>query len=201
MAEEFKPEDESKQEQSAPEEETVATVKTKKKLPKIAIYSITFGAIVIVLLVLAISSAVYSVSRTKSAIDDIWADGDITYTTETREKIETAISYYDALDTNISLDERITNADLLTEARAEYTRLSIVQLYKAEKSGEDEEVILAYIEEAREVYDSIIGDSGIVVENYSDLTDAEEQYGVGTSSEEDDDDDGGSDEDEEIEIC
>ncbi len=200
MAEEFKPEDELKQE-SAPEEETGAAVKTKKKLPKIAIYSITFGAIVIVLLVLAISSAVYSVSRTKSAIDDIWADGDITYTAETREKIETAISYYDALDTNISLDERITNADLLTQARAEYTRLSIVQLYKAEKSGEDEEVILAYIEEAREVYDSIIGDSGIAVENYSDLTDAEEQYGIGTSTEEDDDDNGGSDEEEEIEIC
>ena len=145
-----------------------------KKLPFAAKFSITAAVLAVVFLVLSIASAELSVSRTVKAIDSI---GNVELSDESKEKIDLARSYYDALDENLELDKRITNANKLTEAEFEYVRLAIKQAYLADKNGEPEETVAGYIAQAREIFGEYCSTGECKnISNYDDLTALEEKY-------------------------
>ena len=128
-------------------------------------------------LVLSIVSAELSVSRTVRAIDSI---GAVEFSDESKEKIDQARSYYDALDANLELDKKITNADKLTEAEFEYVRLAIKKAYLADKNGEPEAA--EYVAQAREIFGEYCSTGECKnISNYDDLTALEAKYS-GTSA-------------------
>ena len=166
-----------------------------KKLPFAAKFSITAAVLAVVFLIMSIVSAEFSVSRTVKAIDNI---GAVELSDESKDKIDLARSYYDALDENLELDKKITNADKLTEAEFEYVRLAIKKAYLADKNGEPEAA--EYVAQAREIFGEYCSTGECKnISNYDDLTALEEKYSGAsaaptTSS-------GSSGAAEEIELC
>ncbi|MBQ8163049.1 MAG: hypothetical protein IJZ93_01605 [Clostridia bacterium] len=163
---------------------------------------ILIAALAVVFLVLSIISAAHSVNRTVDAIDAI---GTVEYTDASKEKIDLALSYYNELDTNIGLQERITNAEQLTNAKIEYVRLGIKKAYLADKNGEEEETVKQYVKDARASFDEYCKTGDCTnISNYADLVALEEKYGSGQTNASEgsspSDSSGGST-DEEIELC
>ena len=143
-----------------------------KKLPFAAKFSITSAVLAVVFLILSIVSAEFSVSRTVKAIDNI---GDVELSDESKDKIDLARTYYDALDENLELDKKITNADKLTEAEFEYVRLAIKKAYLADKNGEPEAA--EYVAQAREIFGEYCSTGECKnISNYDDLTALEAKY-------------------------
>lgn len=101
-----------------------------KKLPRIIWVVIVLAVLIVLFLVLSIVSATTSVSRTIKAIDDI---GEVTYSEETKEKIDKAIDYYEALDVNLGLQDKITNIDKLQAAKRDYTSQLLLVLHYADE--------------------------------------------------------------------
>ena len=128
-------------------------------------------------LALSVSAAAYSVRRTEEAIDAL---GDIKYDTDSQQRLDTAIEYYDALDTNIHLDERVDSA-ALDAAKQEYVRLAIrtavvLDQRKAADGNTDEEIIAA-IEAARTAVDGYCAAPVCEqIANYADLAELEARY-------------------------
>lgn len=151
-----------------------------KKLSLTVKLTIILSVLAVVFLALSITSAVYSVNRTIEAIDSI---GEVEYSGESKEKIDLAQSYFDKLDANIGLPEKITNADSLTDAKVEYVRLGIKRAYLAHKNGEDEALIKEYLTDARQSFDEYLTEADSEkLSNYADLTDLEEKYISDTES-------------------
>lgn len=142
----------------------------------------------VVCLVLSAASAMYSVSRTEKAISNI---GEVSYSEECKAKLDKAVSYYDALDTNLGLEKKISNIDEFTEKKAEYVRLVIKAAVVADErkaaEGYTSADVKEFITTARETIDAYLTDDQYeLVENYSDLTALESAYS---------DDGGGADDD------
>lgn len=97
-------------------------MKSKRKLPPIIILTIITSSLVVLFLTISIITSVLLVKRCEHAIEDI---GDVTYNAEVEEKIDLANGYYNKLDKNISLDERVYNKDDLANAKYNYVRLAI----------------------------------------------------------------------------
>lgn len=145
-----------------------------KKLTSITKTTIFLSVVALLLLVLSVVTSVYSVNRTVKAIDAI---GQVEYTAESKEKIDLAQSYYEALDTNIELPSQVSNAEKLTTAIREYVRLGIKRAYVADRDGEAEEIVIRYMEEARQTVDEYCSEGDCaLISNYQDLLDLEEKY-------------------------
>lgn len=172
---------------------------TKTKLSLSAKLTIIFSAAAAVFLILSIVSANISVSRTITAIDSI---GEVEFSEAGKEKIDTALSYYSALDKNLGLPEKITNADLLSGAKTEYVRLGIKRAYLADKHGEAEETVQQYIAEARAAFDEYCTSGDCKnISNFDDLTSLEAKYTAGRNTTEKSSSAGNSAKEEEIELC
>lgn len=139
-------------------------------------------------LVLSVFSAKSSVTRTIDAISDI---GKVVYTEECKEKIDLAVSYYNKLDPNLHLKEKITNNDEFEKDKIEYARLAI----KAAKVADARKVaegyssadVKKYVTDARKVLEEYLTEKQYsLVENYVDLTALEAEYssdgGTGNAS-------------------
>lgn len=135
-------------------------------------------ALMLIFLSLAFASAAVSVQNARSAIAEI---GEVSYEPETRERIDAAQNAWQALDVNLGLTERVNNSDVLTQAKVEYVRLAIRELYLAEQA-DGENLDTALITAAREAFDAYFtpDDAGLI-SNYTDLTDAEARYSSGTA--------------------
>lgn len=156
----------------------MSDIKTKK-LPFAVKFSITAAVLAVVFLILSVVSAEFSVSRTVRAIDSI---GAVEFSDASKEKIDLARSYYEALDENLELDKKITNADKLTEAEFEYVRLAIKKAYLADKNGEPVETVAEYVAQAREIFGEYCSTGECKnISNYDDLTALEAKYS-GTSA-------------------
>lgn len=132
----------------------------------------------VICLGLSVVSAKYSVSRTEKAISNI---DEVSYSEECKEKIDKAVSYYNALDTNLGLEKKISNIDEFTEKKIEYARLAIKAAVVADErkaaEGYTSADVLEFITEAREIIDAYLTeDQYELVENYSDLTALEAAY-------------------------
>jgi hypothetical protein len=140
--------------------------------------TVILAGFAVVFLALAVVSANYSVSRTQTAIEAI---GKVSYDASSRDKLDRAIGYLNALDPNLHLDERISNTETLEEAKLEYVRLAIktavVKDQRKAADGYTDEEIAQAVTEAREALDQYC-DAGAcaTLENYSDLLSLEQQY-------------------------
>lgn len=130
----------------------------------------------IVFLSLSIASAGYSVRQTVTAIENI---GKVTYDEAGKSKIDAAITYYNALDTNIKLDKKVSNYDDLIAAKAEYVRLAIKKAVVSDQRKVADnlsvEEIAVLLKEAREALETYLTEEQYeLVENYGELTALEE---------------------------
>ena len=78
----------------------------------------------VVCLGLSAFSAKASVTRTNEAIEEI---GEVTYSEDCKAKIDRAVEYYNALDKNLDLQEKVNKEDMknFDAAKIEYARLAI----------------------------------------------------------------------------
>ena len=124
---------------------------------------------------LSVFSVKASVVRTNDAIQNI---GEVTYTEESKAKIDRAVKYYNALDPNFDLKKKIKNMNVFNAAKIEYARLAIkaASVADARKTveGYSFDDVKKYVTEAREVIDSYLtADQYTLIENYADLIELE----------------------------
>ena len=146
----------------------------------------------VVCLGLSAFSAKASVTRTNEAIEEI---GEVTYSEDCKAKIDRAVEYYNALDKNLDLQEKVNKEDMknFDAAKIEYARLAIKAASVAEGYTSDD--IKKFVTEAREVVDSYLSaDQTSMVPNYADLTELEKEYTSTGGS-------GGSDEEVSVPMC
>lgn len=165
---------------------------------------VIFG-LMVVFLALAIITTDYSVRRTITAIDSI---GKVRFDEDSKVKLDIAIEYYDALDTSIGLDGRVTNIGTLKAAKLEYVRLVIktakVKHERKAAEGSTDGEIAAALAVAREAVDTYCGGEICAeLENYAELIALEAQYGAVAPTDDGtaDDSAGNGEEAEEIELC
>ena len=171
----------------------------KKKLPLPIKLTIVLSVAAVVFLILSIVSAQYSVSRT---IDSINAVGEVEFSEASKQKIDLALSNYAALDQNIGLPGKITNFQLLTDAKTEYVRLGIKRAYLADKEGQPEETVKQYLAEARAGFDEYCTTGECKnISNFDDLISLEAKYSSGGNVTESTSAPDNSGKEEEIELC
>lgn len=131
----------------------------------------------VVCLGLSAFSAKASVTRTNEAIEEI---GEVTYSEDCKAKIDRAVEYYNALDKNLDLQEKVNKEDMknFDAAKIEYARLAIKAASVADArkvpEGYTSDDIKKFVTEAREVVDSYLSaDQTSMVPNYADLTELE----------------------------
>lgn len=134
----------------------------------------------VVCLGLSAFSAKASVTRTNEAIEEI---GEVTYSEDCKAKIDRAVEYYNALDKNLDLQEKVNKEDMknFDAAKIEYARLAIKAASVADArkvpEGYTSDDIKKFVTEAREVVDSYLSaDQTSMVPNYADLTELEKEY-------------------------
>ena len=141
----------------------------------------------VICLGLSIFSANASVTRTNNAIKNL---GEITYSEESKAKLDKAVSYYNALDDNLGLKDKITNMEEFEAAKVRYASLAIkaasVADSRKEAEGYANSDVAEFVKAAREVVDAYLtADQYSLVENYADLTELEAEYtsegGAGTT--------------------
>lgn len=86
--------------------------------------TIVLIVLAVIFLGLSVVSTKYSVTRTITAIDEI---GDMKLNDDSIDRFKKAAEYYQALDPNQNLEEKITNLKTYKEARLNYARLMIKQ--------------------------------------------------------------------------
>ena len=152
----------------------------------------------VVCLRLSAFSAKASVTRTNEAIEEI---GEVTYSEDCKAKIDRAVEYYNALDKNLDLQEKVNKEDMknFDAAKIEYARLAIKAASVADArkvpEGYTSDDIKKFVTEAREVVDSYLSaDQTSMVPNYADLTELEKEYTSTGGS-------GGSDEEVSVPMC
>lgn len=141
-------------------------------------------AAVFVCLIFSGISLKLSVTRTINAISNI---GEVAYTDASKEKIDRAVFYYNALDDNFKLKDKITNKREFDTAKIEYARLAIkaAKVADARKTVEEysDTDVQGYVKAAREVVDSYLTpEQYIEVENYQDLLNLESEYSSDSGS-------------------
>lgn len=149
----------------------------KKKLPLTIKILIVLAAFAAVTFALALSAAIVSVNRTIGAIEDI---GVVAFTEESREKILTAESYYDSLDANLNLQNRITNKETLTQAKLKYISLAVWELHLADQAnadGANDSEVKKLAQEIRTTYEEFFAaDVSSDIPNFHYLPEAEAKY-------------------------
>lgn len=152
----------------------------------------------VVCLGLSALSAKASVTRTNEAIEEI---GEVTYSEDCKTKIDRAVEYYNTLDKNLDLQEKVNKEDMknFDAAKIEYARLAIKAASVADArkvpEGYTSDDIKKFVTEAREVVDSYLSaDQTSMVPNYADLTELEKEYTSTGGS-------GGSDEEVSVPMC
>lgn len=189
-----------------------------KKLSLSLKFVIVLGVLALVLFGLSIGAAFASPNRAEQAVDEI---GTVTYTVESKEKIDNAIALYDDIGSKtlgesllfsksyLSAAKSEELSEKLNQAKKEYVRLAIKSAVVAEQRKYAEkytdEDIAAFVSAAREATDEYFKDNYDEVETYADLTALEEKYGSLITSESPEEDDNSapdnSQEEEDIELC
>ena len=137
-------------------------------------------AVGLVLLGLTIASARYARERITAAIDAI---GEVSYTSETRALLDAADAAIAAADPNFHLEEKIPNLSLLKDAKVEYVKLVIKDMYISIRDKEPEDVIKEKLASAEEAFGAYLTEEdAALLKNYSDLEDARARYGTDTSN-------------------
>lgn len=123
---------------------------------------------------LSFASAQYSADSARAAIDAI---GEVSYSEETRERIDAAQAILAEADPDLHVENQVANLEVLDAARREYARLAIKRLYVAIRDGEDEALIREYLGDAEEAVSRYLTDGEAEqLSNYADLLSARAKY-------------------------
>lgn len=130
--------------------------------------------------VLTAAESTYKILVVEDAIENI---GDVTYTSESKEKIDAAREAFDALSDEEKA--KVENASVLTAAESEYAKLKADEEAAATVRAKIEAISnvtytaesKAKIDEAKAAYDALSEEQKALVGNVSDLTNAESEYG------------------------
>ena len=144
-----------------------------KKTTKLLLLFLVLG---LILSGLSLASARYGKERITAAIDAI---GEVSFSEESRALLDAADAALAAADPDLHLEEKIPNLQVLKDAKVEYVKLAIKDMYIAIRDKEPEDVIrekLAAAEEAFQAY--LTEEDAALVKNYSDLEDARAKYGA-----------------------
>ena len=174
---------------------------------------ITTAALALIFLGLSIGAAFASPVRANNAIDKI---GAVSYTADSKKKIDLAIEYYDAVGKNglkeykhfgaayLKANLSVKSAEKLDAAKKEYVRLAIRAIEVAEQrrvvDNYTDEDIIALVKKARAAADEYFKNDYGKIETYSSLIGFEQEYDVSADQSQS----GGgssSEEDTEIELC
>lgn len=174
----------------------------KKKLPTIVKLTIVLSIISIILLIITISTSIIKVKRVEDKINQI---GVVKLDLESESRIDEALNLYLSLDTNINLDKRVGNKELLDSAIYEYTRLAIkkanVSYNRRIVDSISDETLVIYVTSAYNILDKYYEESEYInIEGYTDFKNLLDVYKKDTK-EENNNIENESSSDEEIEIC
>jgi hypothetical protein len=183
-----------------------------KKISNTVKFVIVVAAFLVVFIGLAIGAAFASPARASDSIDAI---GKVSYTAESKQKIDAAIADYEAIGENtlgestlfgesyLASTNREELKEKLTEAEKEYVRLAIKTATVAEKrkiaDGYTNAQLAQIVAEARAATDEYFKDNYDEVETYADLVALEEKYGKVETS--DEDASNADEKEEQIELC
>ena len=143
-----------------------------KKSVKLLLVLLVLG---LILLGLTLASARYARERITSAIDAI---GEVSYTEETRALLDAADAALAGADPNLHLEDRIPNLSALKDAKVEYVKLAVKDMYIAIRDKQPEETIREKLAAAEEAFGAYLTEEDApLLKNYSDLQDARAKYG------------------------
>lgn len=177
----------------------MAKTSKKNKLSITLKLTIILAVLAFVFFFLALASSLYSVNRTKDAIDAI---GDAEYTAESKQKIDAANAYYNSLDKNLNLQNSIDNADKLEQAKLEYVTQALWALHLADEGndGANDAAVKSLAEETRKAIDDYFAeDERGEIPNYRYLTEIETKYSGGSDNTPNPSD--GEQDGDDIELC
>ena len=151
-----------------------------KKLNNTAVLTIILSSVALVFLLLSIIAGKLNVDRCKKSINEI---GEVTYSSETEEKIDLAQEYYDKLDRNIGLEKRIKNKEILDEAKFNYVRLALKKAIVLNKrkiaDGVTDEEISLQVNESKIKLEKYYEESEFeTITGYSEFAILVEKYGT-----------------------
>lgn len=143
----------------------------KKSLIGLIIFAAITGA-------LALWSIPAQVNRINEEIQNL---GTVTYTSDCKQKLDSAVEHYNSLDAQLNLKAQVKDEWKLDSAKIEYCRLAIKDASVAEArqtiDGLTTMDVQNKVSAAREVVDKYLSSSQCAsVENYSTLTDLESKY-------------------------
>ena len=109
----------------------------------------------------------------------IEAIGDVSYSEETRRLLDAEDAALSSADPNLHLEEKIPNLGTLKEAKLEYVKLAIKELYISIRDKEAEEIIRERLADAEDPEAAAIDteEDAPLLKNYADLESAREKYG------------------------
>lgn len=129
----------------------------------------------LVLGTLAYFSARYQARRITDAIEAI---GQVEYSDETKARLDAADAALAAADENLHLAEKLPQLQLLKDAKVEYVKLAIKDMYLAIRDKEAAEIIEEKLARAEEVFAAYLSEEDApLVKNYADLEAARAKYG------------------------
>lgn len=124
---------------------------------------------------LSLASAHYAEEQITQSIDAL---REVRYDEETRRLLEAADAALAAADPDFHLEKKIPNLQALKEAKLEYVKLAIREMYISIRDKEPEEVIREKLQSAEEAFDTFLTEEDIpLLKNYSDLEAARAKYG------------------------
>lgn len=124
---------------------------------------------------LSLASAHYAEEQITQAIDAL---REVRYDEETRALLEAADAALAAADPDFHLEKKIPNFQALKEAKLEYVKLAIREMYISIRDKEPEELIREKLQRAEDAFDAFLTEEDIpFLKNYSDLEVARAKYG------------------------
>ena len=129
----------------------------------------------LVLGALAYFSARWQARRITDAIEAI---GRVEYSDETKARLDAADAALAAADENLHLEEKLPQLQVLKDAKVEYVKLAIKDMYLAIRDKEATEIIEEKLARAEEAFASCLSEEDApLVKNYADLEAARAKYG------------------------
>ncbi len=124
---------------------------------------------------LSLASAYYAEEQITQAIDAL---REVRYDRETRGLLEAADAALAAADPDFHLERKIPNLQSLKEAKLEYVKLAIRDMYISIRDKAPEELIREKLQSAEEAFDTFLTEEDIpLLKNYSDLEADRAKYG------------------------
>ena len=124
---------------------------------------------------LSLASAYYAEEQITQAIDAL---REVRYDKETRGLLEAADAALAAADPDFHLERKIPNLQSLKEAKLEYVKLAIRDMYISIRDKAPEELIREKLQSAEEAFGAFLTEEDIpLLKNYSDLEAARAKYG------------------------